>query len=131
MTIAKPAHQAGNVRIFPPARARSVLAGPSRRLRVHSLAVRIARRKARRGLNSPSTKPKRCWDCLQGFHCAVVPASDTGAYEMAMWAMLGARGVDALAWESFRRRLGDRSHQAIETQRHARAGGRTTATCRI
>ncbi len=35
------------------------------------------------------------------FHCAVVPASDTGAFEMAMWTMLGARGVDALAWESF------------------------------
>jgi phosphoserine aminotransferase len=31
----------------------------------------------------------------------IVPASDTGAFEAAMWSLLGARGCDVLAWESF------------------------------
>ncbi len=35
------------------------------------------------------------------YRIGIVPASDTGAVEIALWSLLGARGVDVLAWENF------------------------------
>jgi len=35
------------------------------------------------------------------YRIAIVPASDTGAVEMALWSLLGARGADVLVWENF------------------------------
>lgn len=40
-------------------------------------------------------------DMPQDWRLGIVPASDTGAMEMAMWSLLGARGVDVVAFESF------------------------------
>ena len=35
------------------------------------------------------------------YRIGIMPASDTGAFEAAMWSLLGARGIDVLAWEAF------------------------------
>jgi len=55
--------------------------------------------KARLGLAIDETK--RILGVPEDYLVGIVPASDTGAYEMAMWNMLGARNVDICYWESF------------------------------
>jgi phosphoserine aminotransferase len=44
---------------------------------------------------------RRILEVPADYRIAIAPASDTGAMEMALWSLLGARGVDVLAWESF------------------------------
>jgi phosphoserine aminotransferase len=44
---------------------------------------------------------KALLDMPDDYLLGIVPGSDTGAFEMAMWTMLGAKGVDVLSWESF------------------------------
>ena len=47
------------------------------------------------------TRTRDVLNVPEDWHIGIVPASDTGAYEMAMWSLLGERGLDILGWESF------------------------------
>jgi phosphoserine aminotransferase len=52
-------------------------------------------------LSAVCDETKRLLGLPNDYLVGVVPASDTGAFEMAMWSMLGAREVDVFSWESF------------------------------
>jgi phosphoserine aminotransferase len=100
MTIAKPASRPENPRFssgpcakipgWTPGILKSAFLGRSHRAGDGKLRLKRAIDLTRDVLQVPD-------DYLIG----IVPASDTGAVEMAMWSLLGERGVDMLAWESF------------------------------
>lgn len=52
-------------------------------------------------LQQAIAETKKVLNLPEGYHVGIVPASDTGAYEMAMWSLLGERPVDVCYWESF------------------------------
>lgn len=52
-------------------------------------------------LNEVIERSRKLLGMPDSYVLGIVPASDTGAVEMALWSLLGERGVDVLAWESF------------------------------
>ncbi len=65
------------------------------------------------------------------YRIGIVPASDTGAVEMALWSLLGARPVTMLAWESFGEGWVTRRRQAAQAQGRHHAASAATASCPI
>jgi phosphoserine aminotransferase len=100
MTIAKPAQRptaphfsSGPCAKRPgwnPQNLKDALLGRSHRAKVGKAKLKLAIELTREVLEVPAD-----------YKIGIVPASDTGAVEMALWSMLGARPVTAIAWESF------------------------------
>lgn len=99
-TVAKPARKPANPNFssgpctkrpgWSPKALDGALLGRSHRSKEGKARLKLAIDKTKAILGVPA-----------GFVCAIMPGSDTGAFEAAMWSLLGERGVDVLAWESF------------------------------
>jgi phosphoserine aminotransferase len=100
MTVAKPTVRPGNPCFgsgpcskrpgWEPSALEGALTGRSHRAKDGKARIKEVSDRSRKLLGVPDD-----------YRIALVPASDTGAMEMAMWSLLGARPVDVLAWESF------------------------------
>ncbi len=100
MTIAKPAARPANPRFssgpttkrpgWTPEILKDAALGRSHRAKIGKARLKRLIDETRSVLGVPDD-----------YRIGIVPASDTGAMEMAMWSLLGERGVDVLAWESF------------------------------
>ncbi|HEX7821895.1 MAG TPA: phosphoserine transaminase [Sphingobium sp.] len=75
---------------YDPAKLATAVLGRSHRSKLGKARLQYSIDLMRELLNLPDTH-----------RIGIVPGSDTGAFEMAMWTMLGARPVTTLAWESF------------------------------
>src|SRR5437868_13537475 len=73
-----------------PEALKGALVGRSHRSKPGKAKLKDAIERTKKLLNLPAD-----------YRLGIVPASDTGAVEMALWSLLGARPVDMLAWESF------------------------------
>src|SRR5229473_4217166 len=100
MTVAKPASRP-NVPHFSsgpcakrpgwnPQNLKNAALGRSHRAKIGKAKLKLAIELTREVLEVPA-----------GYRIGIVPASDTGAVEMALWSLLGARPVTTIAWESF------------------------------
>ena len=71
---------------------------------------------ARRGLQDAIERTRAMLGLPADHRIGIVPASDTGAFEMAMWSLLGAAAGDHAGLGELRRRLGDRRRQAAQAR---------------
>ncbi len=100
MTLSKPSQRPSNPRFssgpcakrpgWNPDAIEDAFLGRSHRSKEGKARLKLAISKTRELLGLPAD-----------YHIGIMPGSDTGAFEAALWSLLGARGVDVLAWESF------------------------------